>query len=101
MSEALRQKCFNHTEREASAKCPECKRTFCRECVTEYDDKVLCLTCLSRNRSGVKKTRRGRSFILRAGSFFAGFFLLWFIFYAIGVLLLKIPSEVHEGTLWK
>ena len=42
------QRCFNHTSREAVARCPECGRFFCRECITEHDDRVLCAVCLGK-----------------------------------------------------
>ena len=46
MDDLLHQRCFNHMLREAVACCPECRRYFCRECVTEHEDKVLCAACL-------------------------------------------------------
>jgi len=27
--------------------------------------------------------------------------MLWMIFYAIGSLLLSIPADFHEGTIWR
>ena len=42
MEDLVHQRCFNHMLREAVACCPECRRYFCRECVTEHEDKVLC-----------------------------------------------------------
>ena len=34
--------------REAAARCPHCQGTFCRECVTDEDDKLACPPCLRR-----------------------------------------------------
>ena len=34
--------------REAVARCPECTQFFCRECITEHDDRVLCSACLKK-----------------------------------------------------
>ena len=42
------QRCFNHATREAVARCPECHHFFCRECITEHDDRVLCTGCLKK-----------------------------------------------------
>lgn len=42
-----RQRCFNHAEREATARCPVCKRDFCRECITEHNHRMLCRSCLA------------------------------------------------------
>ena len=30
-----------------------------------------------------------------------GLLLLWMLFYGFGSLLLRIPGEVHDGTIWK
>src|SRR5438132_254763 len=43
-----RQRCLNHLNREAVARCPECKRFFCRECVTEHEDRLICAACLKK-----------------------------------------------------
>jgi hypothetical protein len=37
-----------HPLREAAARCPHCQGTFCRECVTDEDDKLACPPCLGR-----------------------------------------------------
>jgi hypothetical protein len=42
MQDITQQRCLNHMLREAVARCPECSRFFCRECITEHEDKVLC-----------------------------------------------------------
>jgi hypothetical protein len=41
-------RCLFHPLREAAAKCPHCGGTFCRECVTDEDDKLACPPCLRR-----------------------------------------------------
>ncbi len=41
-------RCFNHADREASARCPSCKNDFCRECITEHDGRMLCVNCLKK-----------------------------------------------------
>jgi len=94
------QRCFNHYQREAAARCPGCKRFFCRECISEHDDQVLCAGCLRKLQS--------KRFI--DSPKFAGALLIaqtalavvvaWFFFYMIGELLLRIPAKFHEGTLW-
>jgi len=40
--------CLFHPLREAAARCPHCQGTFCRECVTDEDDKLACPPCLRR-----------------------------------------------------
>lgn len=41
-------RCLFHPLREAAARCPHCGGTFCRECVTDEDNKLACPPCLRR-----------------------------------------------------
>ena len=99
---SLQQSCFNHSRREAVARCPLCSRFFCRECVTEHEGRMLCTTCLSGLVRSTPKTRRPwriwLSSLLQGGF---GLLLLWIVFYLIGRLLLAIPHSFHEGTIWQ
>jgi len=101
MRDLTYQRCYNHRFREAAARCPECARFFCRECITEHEDKVLCSACLYRKRkpTGVKFSRI--QWILNLGYFFLGVFILYVLFFYFGRILLLLPSSFHEGTLWK
>jgi hypothetical protein len=95
------QRCFNHATREAVARCLECGRYFCRECVTEHDDRLVCAACL---RKTVKQplTRRGGLVAVWRGLLCcAGAALIWLFFHITALLLMKISSEFHEGTLWQ
>jgi hypothetical protein len=95
------QRCLNHAEREAVARCPACAQFFCRECVTEHDDRVLCSACLKRL-SRVPLTQRPAFInVLRAGQCAIGVFIVWFFFFLIGENLLRAPNSFHEGTLWR
>ncbi len=100
MPDLSRKRCFNHAGREAAAQCPECSRFFCRECVTEHEDRVLCAGCLPLLKPEDEKKIKF-SFLFRSCSFIASVCLLWFIFYYLGQILLKLPASFHEGTLWK
>jgi len=100
MQALSRKRCFNHSDREAVALCLNCQRFFCRECVTEHHDRVLCAACLSA--PAMEKTRKNRlSVFFKACLFLSLFILLWLFFYSTGQLLLKLPHAFHEGTLWK
>ncbi len=95
------QRCYNHQRREAVARCPDCGRFFCRECVTEHEDRVLCTACL---RKLTKKSRAGAfgfAILFRIGQCSFGLFLLWLAFYYLGRMLLALPADFHEGTLWQ
>lgn len=96
----LRQRCFHHPGREAAARCPACRRFYCRECVTEHEGHVLCAMCLG-DRTGLGRRRGRRLGWLLAPVQLAGALLLsWLCFYALGQALLAIPSSFHEGEAW-
>ena len=101
MEDLLHQRCFNHLLREAVARCPQCRRYFCRECVTEHEDRVLCATCLSADADVIGSTLSRLSGLRRMMHFLLGTTLLWIFFYYLGQLLLSLPSAFHEGTLWE
>jgi len=99
--EFAQMRCFRHPQREAAAKCPECKRFFCRECVTEHDDRIICASCLRKLASAEKpKTARLRTVVLGAQAL-VGFLIAWICFYYVGQTALSIPSSLHEGSVWK
>jgi len=100
--EALsRQRCLHHPAREAVARCPECGRFFCRECVVEHDDRVICAECLKRLVRAPGGSRARFAALSRLGYGLAGFILAWLFFYGFGRMLLLIPSSFHDGTLWR
>lgn len=95
------QRCFNHLSREAAARCRECQRYYCRECVTEHDGRLICAACLKASASPAVAPRQRLLGLWRALQLGASLALLWSVFYLIGLILLHTPSEVHEGTVWK
>lgn len=102
MESLNQQNCFHHAHREAVARCPECRRFFCRECVTEHDERMLCRDCLARLTESEKKgAGRWGYFLLSCLQGISGFLLLWYLFFWVGQLLLAIPHSFHEGTIWK
>lgn len=93
-------KCRRHASREAAALCPECKNYFCRECVTEHDDKVICSDCLSRLNLAGHSSSSALSWVFHGFWGFLGLFIVWLLFYGLGKFLVALPSSFHEGTLW-
>ena len=95
------QRCFNHAAREAVARCPECQQFFCRECITEHDDRVLCAACLKKLARVPLRKRRSFVVAIRIAQCAAGILLAWFFFFLIGETLARKPQASHEGTLWR
>ena len=101
MPDLTHQRCINHMFREAVARCPECGRFFCRECITEHDDKVLCASCLRKRLKPGGQRFHPYQWIFRLGHFSAGIVLLYVIFYYVAQILLALPADFHDGTLWQ
>lgn len=101
MSSLVHQRCFNHAAREAVARCPECRQHFCRECITEHEDRVICSACLN-NLARVPLLKRPAFARLgHVSQCLLGGLVAWFFFYLIGSTLARLPTSFHEGTLWK
>ncbi|MGN6553873.1 MAG: rhomboid family protein [Verrucomicrobiota bacterium] len=100
MQTLAHQRCFNHAAREAAARCPECKQFFCRECITEHDDRVLCTACL-RKLARVPLTKRaGFVGVMRGVQCLAGILIAWFFFFLIGEGLVRLSDSFHQNTMW-
>lgn len=95
------QRCFNHSVREAVARCPECKQFYCRECVTEHDDRVICAACLKKLARTPFLQRGGLVGVIRGLQTLFGLAIAILFFYLIGQSLLSIPASFHDGTIWK
>jgi uncharacterized paraquat-inducible protein A len=95
------QRCFNHADREAVARCPQCGHSYCRECVTEHDDRLMCAACLTKLTRKVEHKRRRYTPLLRLAQMSLGIVLTWLFFHWSASLLMSIPSEFHEGSVWK
>jgi len=101
MSNLIHQRCFNHSLREAAARCPECGHFYCRECITEHHDRVICAAYLKKLVKSPFVQRRAFIGMLRAFQCLLGVFTAWLFFYFVGQTLLSIDSSFHEGTLWQ
>jgi hypothetical protein len=101
MISLAQQRCFNHATREAAARCPECKQFFCRECITEHDDRVVCASCLIKLTHKPLAQRFALARLLLVAQCVFGLLVTWYFFFLIGQSLLKLPNSFHEGTLWQ
>jgi len=95
-------RCFNHAGREASARCVACGRFFCRECVAEHDGRMICGACLRKEaHAPAGEARRWFAGLARVGQLAAAVVVAWLVFYLAGRMLLQVPAEFHEGTMWR
>lgn len=99
MTPDLQQRCWNHPDREASCRCPQCLRSFCRECVTEHDTQLLCAACLQSAARRRQTTRRAFRHFLPAAMALAGLVFAWFVFYGVGQAFLE--STARPETTWQ
>ncbi len=89
-------RCLNHGLREAAARCPACRRFFCRECVSEHEGRLLCAECLAEQR--LEASPRRQSAVLWHFVFFlAALSVTWLAFFLVGNGLSAIPSVYHDA----
>ena len=103
--------CVLHEERPAAARCPSCERFFCSECITEHDGQLSCASCLEKERSDAEEPDSGsasKSALRNNGPWLAttiqalvALVLCWAIYYSLARLLMLIPADFHDGTLWE
>ena len=99
-------RCRRHQDREAVAQCLGCGRGVCRECVAEHEGKIYCAPCRNRLiesiRAAAAGPRRQWGPVLRrmTGSI-AAFLVVWLLVLMFGRLVLRIPTETHDGTMWE
>jgi hypothetical protein len=91
------QRCLIHADREAAVRCPSCGDYFCRECVTEHEQKFLCSRCLVRKTPQVEPAKWNAAWLTASIKMLLGIAVAWLFFYLIGQSLALIPPNVHEG----
>lgn len=101
MAGLIHERCLNHPAREAVARCPGCRRYYCRECVTDHEGKVLCAGCLKKLTAAVPAHRRAvLAHVIRCAQLILGILTAWLFFYCLAQALLSIPTSFHEGAVW-
>jgi hypothetical protein len=94
-------RCFHHGTREPVARCPECRRYYCRECVNDFEGRLLCVECLTRLSSAESKDERNLYHRLLPPLLLGmGLLMAWLVFYLLGSTLLSLPSSVHDARIW-
>ena len=97
---ALHQRCWNHDAREAVCRCPQCGRSYCRECVTEHEARLLCAPCLDALIHPAQPKTTGLRRLRPAAMALAGILLAWVIFYGAGETLILITGRIEQSA-WR
>ena len=93
-------KCFNHSKREAAARCLECKNFFCPECITEHDGRLTCSNCLNKQKSTVqKKSGFQVLYIFQGFLTFIALAVICIFFFLFSRILYNSPEAFHEMDL--
>jgi hypothetical protein len=96
----LQNRCWNHEAREAVCQCPECRRSFCRECVTEHESRLLCAACLRHAARAAAAGGGGMRRAFAAGLTLAGVALAWAVFFGAAEGLVTV-TERSERMAWQ
>ncbi len=94
------QRCFHHPQREASARCPECSRYYCRECITEHDDRVVCASCLAKITLKKETSVRHWALVPRLMLALVAVLVVYAVIVLVGNALLSMPSAFHDAGGW-
>jgi hypothetical protein len=101
--QAIQQRCWNHESREAVCRCPQCGNSFCRECVTEHEFRLLCAACLNvlaRARQEDRPAKRGGMRRLAPVAMaLAGIVIAWLVFFGAAEAMLTVAVRA-EQTSW-
>jgi hypothetical protein len=101
MASLALQRCLHHGTREAVARCPECGHFYCRECIAEHSERVICAACLKKLAAAPARAERRLWNLWPAFQLGTGLLLLWVCFYGLGRVLLALPAEFHDDNLWR
>ena len=94
------ERCLHHPLREAVARCVGCRRFFCRECITEYNDQIVCSACLQAVAGKSERTQWKLRRLFAPAQIALGIVIAWLFFYFVGGTFILIPTRYHEGTVW-
>jgi hypothetical protein len=91
----LQQRCWNHEAREAACRCPACGRSYCRECVSEHEGRLLCAACLSAVAAG-REPGSGRGGLAPAAMIAAAILLGWLTYWVAGESIMAVIRRMQQ-----
>ena len=62
---------------------------------------MLCAGCIRGLIEAAPKKSLRYQGLIQSGQFLLGFLIVYVMFYYFAEVLLAIPTDFHEGTLWK
>lgn len=94
----IRQHCWNHETREAVCRCPGCGRSYCRECVTEHEARLLCAACLRKSLPEAAPERRFVGRVPRVLLLAGGLLLSWFLFLGLAAGVSEFSARMEQAA---
>jgi hypothetical protein len=92
----LQQRCWNHEAREAACRCPACGRSYCRECVSEHEGRLLCAACLSGVTAGLEPDGGRWRKLGPAAMIAAAILLAWLTYWAAGESVMAVIRRMQQ-----
>jgi len=92
----MQQRCWNHDTREAVCRCLACGRSFCRECVSEHESRLVCAACLRNLAEAASRRRRRMRRAASAALTLAGVLLAWGVYLAAGESLIALRQRAER-----
>ncbi len=94
--------CSIHAERQSAARCPSCRKFYCRECITEHEGRLTCSTCLAVAQTPELPVERDRRIqLMPIVQVIVAVLVCWLVLYLTGRTLGDIPDEFHDGAIWE
>ncbi|MGA1996613.1 MAG: rhomboid family protein [Bryobacteraceae bacterium] len=100
MMPGFQQRCWNHESREAVCRCPQCGRSYCRECVSEHESRLLCAECLKSPMQAAAPRRRSWRRLAPAAMALAGIVTAWAVYFA-GAEVVMTFVDRSERSEWQ
>ena len=98
----VHQRCRNHEAREAVCRCPSCGNSFCRECVSEYEFRLLCASCIQAMTQARRDVRAKKRLMPRSvpaiAMTIAGVLLAAIVFFSAGETILTIAVRAEQAS---
>ena len=100
MTPGFQQRCWNHEGREAVCRCPQCGRSYCRECVSEHETRLLCAACLKSLAERPAPRRRSLRRAAPAALALAGVLTAWAVYFAGAEAVMTLVDRA-ERSQWQ